>query len=81
MSFKYDVGQAVEYKPAGANIAFFLVTRQMPEEFQAIDRRYCIKSAHESFERNVMECDLSPSTAPEGQYDSPTRLRRSGGHY
>jgi hypothetical protein len=81
MSFKYDVGQAVEYQPIGSNIALFVVVRQMPEEFQAAGRRYCIQSAQEAFERNVMECDLSPSTIPKEQYDSPTRLRRSGGHH
>ncbi|HEX2652474.1 MAG TPA: hypothetical protein VHN11_02340, partial [Xanthobacteraceae bacterium] len=71
MGFKYAVGQAVEYTPMGANIALFVVVRQMPEEFQAIDRRYCIKSAQESFERNVMECDLSPSNIPPGTVRSP----------
>jgi hypothetical protein len=81
MSFKFAVGQAVEYKPVGANLALFVVVRRMPEEFQAIDRRYCIKSAQEGFERNVMECDLSPSAIPEEQYELPTRLRRSGSHY
>jgi len=59
MSFKFAVGQAVEYKPVGASVGLFKVTRQMPEEFQAIDRRYRIKSDHEGFERNVMECDLN----------------------
>jgi hypothetical protein len=81
MSFKYVVGQTVEYKPVGANIALFVVVRRMPEEFQAVDRRYCIKSTQENFERNVMECDLSPSNIPQEQYDPPMRLRRSGGHH
>ena len=81
MSFKYTVGQAVEYKPVGANTALFVVVRRMPEEFQAVDRRYCIKSAQEGFERNVMECDLSPSILPIEEYDPPMRLRRSGGHH
>jgi hypothetical protein len=81
MGFKYAVGQAVEYKPISAGIALFVVVRQMPEEFQAADRRYCIKNAQEGFERNVMECDLSPSTVPPEQYDPPMRLRRSGGHH
>ena len=81
MNFKYNVGEAVEYTPIGANVALFVVVRQMPEEFQAADRRYCIQSAQEAFERNVMECDLSPSTSPHEQYDPPTRLRRSGGHH
>jgi hypothetical protein len=81
MSFKYAVGQSVEYRPLCATIALFVVVRQMPEEFQAIDRRYCIKSAQEGFERNVMECDLSPSNIPEDRYDPPKPLRRSGGHH
>ena len=81
MGFKYAIGQPVEYKPLGANVALFVVTRLMPEEFQAIDRRYCIKSAQEGFERNVMECDLSPTIIPQEQYDPPMRLRRSGGHH
>jgi hypothetical protein len=80
MGFKYAVGQAVEYQPIGANIALFVVVERMPEEFQAIDRRYRIKSAQEGFERNVMECDLSPSNIPQEHYDPPTRLRRSGHH-
>ncbi len=81
MSFKYAVGQAVEYKPIGANIALFVVVRRMPEEFHAVDRRYCIKSEQEGFERNVMECDLSPSIMSKEQYDPPMRLRRSGAHH
>jgi hypothetical protein len=79
MNFKYNVGEAVEYTPIGANVALFVVVRQMPEEFQAADRRYCIQSAQEAFERNVMECDLSPST--KEQYDPPARLRRSAAHH
>jgi hypothetical protein len=81
MSFKYAVGQAVEYKPIGGKIALFVVVRRMPEEFQAVDRRYCIKSAQEGFERNVMECDLKPSIIPKEEYDPPTRPRRLGGHH
>jgi hypothetical protein len=80
MSFKFAVGQAVEYKPAGAKVGLFKVTRQMPEEFQAIDRKYRIKSDHEGFERNVLECDLNEMRSTEEAY-APTRpLRRSGGH-
>jgi hypothetical protein len=79
--FKYAVGQAVEYHPIGANVALFVVVRQMPEEFQAPDRRYRIKSALEGFERNVMECDLSPSSIAQEHYDPPARLRRSGGYH
>ena len=65
MAYKFSVGQAVKYKPIGAKVGCFKVVRQMPEEFQAIDRKYRIKSDQESFERNVPECDLRPSTFPE----------------
>ena len=49
MTYKFAVGQAVEYKPTGAKVGLFKVIRQMPEEFQAIDRKYRIKSEHEGF--------------------------------
>ena len=65
MGFKFVVGQPVEYKPAGENVGLFTVVRQMPEEFRAIDRKYRIKSNHEGFERNVLECDLSAADKPE----------------
>ena len=81
MAHKFAVGQAVEYKPVGAQVGYFIVVRQMPEEFQAIDRRYRIKSVQEGFERNVLECDLSPSIIPEEQYGPLRPLRRSGGHH
>jgi hypothetical protein len=81
MAFKFSVGQAVEYRPIGAQVGYFTVVRQMPEEFQAVDRRYRIKSVHEGFERNVLECDLSPSIIPEEQYGPLKPLRRSGGHH
>jgi len=80
MSFKFAVGQAVEYKPVGAKVGLFKVMRQMPEEHRAIDRRYRIKSEQEGFERNVLECDLSEAKAPEEEYSPMRPLRRSGGH-
>ena len=80
MSFKFAVGQAVEYKPTGAKVGLFKVIRQMPEEFQAIDRKYRIKSEHEGFERNVLECDLSASSKSDEEYAPPEPIRRSGGH-
>jgi len=80
MSFKFTVGQAVEYRPAGAKVGLFKVTRQMPEEFHAIDRKYRIKSEQEGFERNVLECDLNEATAPVDYYSPMRPLRRSGGH-
>ena len=81
MAYKFSVGQAVEYKPMEGQAGYFKVVRQMPEEFQAIDRKYRIKSDQESFERNVLECDLSPSIIPEEQYGPLRPLRRSGGHH
>jgi hypothetical protein len=61
MAFKFDMGQSVEYKPVGGKIGLFQVTRQMPEEFRAVDRKYRIKGSGEGFERSVLECDLSPA--------------------
>ena len=68
MAHKYCVGQAVEYKPIGAQIGYYKVIRQMPEEFQAVDRRYRIKSVQEGFERNVLECQLSSDVSAESEY-------------
>jgi hypothetical protein len=81
MAYKFSVGQAVEYKPIGGQVGYFTVVRQMPEEFQAVDLRYRIKSVHEGFERNVLECDLSPSVVPEDNYGPLKPIRRSGGHH
>jgi hypothetical protein len=80
MSFKFAVGQAVEYRPVGAKVGLFKVTRQMPEEIRAIDRRYRIKSEREGFERNVLECDLNEAAGPQETYPPVLPLRRSGGH-
>lgn len=65
MSFKFNVGQAVEYKPIGGINGLYTVVRQMPEEFRAFDRKYRIKSEREGFERNVLECDLREVERPE----------------
>jgi hypothetical protein len=81
MAHKFSVGQAVEYQPIGAQVGYFTVVRQMPEEFQAIDRKYRIKSVQEGFERNVLECDLSPAIVPEELYGPLRPLRRSGSHH
>ena len=81
MAHKFFVGQAVEYQPIGARIGYFTVVRQMPEEFQAVDLKYRIKSVQEGFERNVLECDLSPAIIPEERYGSLQPLRRSGSRH
>jgi hypothetical protein len=65
MSFKFNVGQAVEYKPVGGIAGLYTVVRQMPEEFRAFDLKYRIKSEREGFERTVLECDLREVEKPE----------------
>ena len=42
--------------------------RQMPEEEQAFDLRYRIKSEAEAYERNVLECQLSSNVRGESEY-------------
>jgi hypothetical protein len=66
MSFKFLVGQAVEYTPIGERKpGLFKIVRQMPKEDQAIDVYYRIKSETENHERNVAECQLSPDTSTD----------------
>jgi hypothetical protein len=81
MPHKFDVGQLVEYKPIGAKVSVFKIVGRMPEEFQAVDWKYRIKSDQEGFERTVLECDLSPSIVPEDTYEDVKPLRRAGGHH
>jgi len=69
MSFKFAVGQAVEYTPVGEKKAgLYKVTRQMPEEQHAADLKYRIKSDAEVYERNVLECHLSSDVGDESEY-------------
>ena len=69
MSFKFSVGQAVEYTPIGEKKAgLYKITRQMPEEEQAVDLKYRIKSDAEVYERNVLECQLNSDVSPESEY-------------
>jgi hypothetical protein len=64
MTFKFLVGQTVEYTPIGEKKpGLYRVTRQMPVEEQAVDLRYRIKSETEAYERNVLECQLSSEDA------------------
>jgi hypothetical protein len=81
MAHKFALGQAVEFRPIGAKVGVFIVVKQMPEEHQAIDFKYRIKSVQETFERNVLECDLSPSIIPAEKYEPMRPLRRAGGHH
>ena len=60
MAHRFAVGEDVEYRPTGGQTSLFKVVRQMPVEHLAVDLRYRIKSTRETFERNVLECDLQP---------------------
>ena len=81
MSFKFLVGQAVEYTPIGEKVAgFYKITRRMPREEQAIDLKYCIKSEAEAYERNVLECQLSSEMPPEYEYATPKPRPSQGSH-
>ena len=69
MTFKFCVGQAVEYTPLGEKKAgLYKIMRQMPEEEKAFDLRYLIKSETEAFARNVAECQLNSEVAAESEY-------------
>jgi hypothetical protein len=69
MSFKFLVGQVVEYTPIGEKKpGLFKIVRQMPKEDQAIDVYYRIKSEAEDHERNVAECQLSSDTSADGLF-------------
>jgi hypothetical protein len=65
-----------ERKNKFAKVSVFKIVRLMPEEFQAIDWKYRVKSAQEGFERTVLECDLSPSIVPEDTYEDVKPRRR-----
>jgi hypothetical protein len=68
-SFKFLVGQTVEYTPIGEKKAgLFKIVRQMPKEDQAIDAYYRIKSETEAHERNVLECQLSPDVDADSSF-------------
>ena len=63
---------------AGKKAGLYKVIRQMPEEEQAADLKYRIKSKTEAYERNVLECHLSSDVSDESDY--PTiKLRLSQG--
>jgi hypothetical protein len=81
MSFKFFVGQAVEYTPIGEKTAgLYKITRQMPQEERAFDLKYRIKSEAEAYERNVLECQLSSNVRRESEY-ATTKPRLSQGSH
>jgi hypothetical protein len=80
MSFKFIVGQAVEYTPIGEKTAgFYKIIRQMPKEEQAADLKYLIKSEAEAYERNVLECQLNSEVGHESEYPMTKAVSR-GAH-
>ena len=76
MSFKFAVGQHVEYTPIGtrSRAGLFTVTQHMPREDNS-DRRYRIKSKLESFSRDVFEYSLSDEIGPANSYGLPLKGR------
>jgi hypothetical protein len=81
MSFKFLVGQAVEYTPMGEKAAgLYKITRRMPTEERAIDLKYCIKSETEAYSRNVLECQLSSDVRPECEYATTKPPLTQGSH-
>ena len=81
MSFKFLVGQAVEYTPVGEKTAgLYKIMRQMPEEERAFDLRYLIKSEAEAYERNVFECQLSSEVSTKSKYGTIKSRFSPGSH-
>lgn len=80
MSFKFAVGQAVEYKPANGPTNLYTVVKQMPQEDGQSDFRYRIKNEQEKFERNVFEYDLTASDNLPNLYGFVARLHRAKHH-
>ena len=81
MSFKFLVGQAVEYTPIGEKAAgLYKITRRMPTEERAIDLKNCIKNEAEAYSRNVLECQLSSDVRPECEYATTKPRLTQGSH-
>lgn len=79
MNFKFLVGQTVEFTPRGGKAGLFTVVRQMPEEYQALDRKYRIQSQHGT-EWSAFEFDLTESDKCPSEYPASRPLRGSGRH-
>jgi hypothetical protein len=69
MSYKFFVGEGVEYTPIGEKTAgLYKIIRQMPDEDGATDLRYRIKSESEAHERVVPESLLTSGVVAEAEY-------------
>ena len=77
MGFKFAVGQAVEYKPPSGPVRLCTIVKQMPQEDGHFDFRYRIKNEQETFERNVLEYDLTASDKPANLYGFIAKLHRA----
>ena len=81
MSFKFFVGQAIEYTPIGERTAgLYKIIRRMPQEEQAFDLRYRIQSEAEAYERNVLECQLSADVGAKSEYTMAKPRFSQGSH-
>ena len=70
MTFKYPLGQLVEFTPPSEMPALYRVTRQMPVEDNHIDLAYLIKPERPGgFNRVVLECNLSADVLSQEEYD------------
>jgi hypothetical protein len=78
MSFTFFVGQAVEYTPVGERTAgLYKITRQLPQEEQAFDLKYRIKSEAEAY---VLECQLSSEVGAKSEYAATKPRLTQGSH-
>lgn len=69
MTFKYPVGQLVEYTPPSEMPRLYRVSRQMPVEDAHIDLAYLIKPERQGLDRIVLECNLSGDVLSPEEYD------------
>lgn len=69
MTFKYPVGQLVEFTPPSEMPGLYRVIRQMPVEDTHFDVAYLIKPERQGFNRVVLECTLSDDVLSQEEYD------------
>jgi hypothetical protein len=79
MNFKFLVGQTVEFTPRGGKVGLFTVVRQMPEEYQALDRKYRIQG-QQGTEWSAFEYDLAASDKSPDEFAEPRPMRNTGRH-
>jgi len=77
MNFKFLVGQTVEFTPRGGKVGLFTVVRQMPEEDQALERKYRIQG-EQGTEWSAFEFDLTASDKSPGEYAASRPMRNTG---